>query len=170
LSELIFTVDANDNPVEPMQRDYVIKNKLWRRASSCAIFSKDKTKVLCQKRSQQKDERPGFWIMEFSGKAKPNETPERTILRELTEELGLTPENRQLHFWKKIKSENRLQYEYLYWLCWDGDVGTLKFRDREVAEVKWFHTTEAINNLENSPKWYQYGFETELIESVLSLG
>jgi 8-oxo-dGTP pyrophosphatase MutT (NUDIX family) len=166
-SELLFVVDENDNPTKPMPRDYVINNNLWRRASSCTIINPRAKQVLCQKRSQQKDERPGFWIADFGGKAKPNEAPEQAMLRELKEELELIVPADDLHFWRKIKSQERHQFEYLFWVNWDGDTSKLKFNDGEVEQVEWFDINAALKNLKDNPKWYSYGFEAEIIEAVL---
>ncbi len=58
--ELIFAVDENNNPIEPISRENAHKNGIWHRISDIWIINKKK-QVLVQKRSALKDTNPGKW-------------------------------------------------------------------------------------------------------------
>lgn len=164
--ELLLVVDENDNPLAPLPRKQVIEQGLWRRTSGIILLDMQKVRVLCQKRSELKDERPGVWIADFGGKSAPGEPPEQTILRELQEELGISLKNSDLNFYQKIKSNARRQFEYMYWAVWSGDISKLKYDPSEVAEIGWHDISEVLHLLQTSPNWYNYGFEADMFEII----
>ena len=164
--ELLFVVDENDNPLPPLTRKEVVAEGLWRRAGGGAIIDKSRRKVLCQKRSATLDERPGLWIALFGGKSAPGEAPITTAQRELKEEMGISVEQPELIFYKKIKSEERKQFEYLYWVNWGGEMSQVHFDPGEVSEVAWQDISKVTELLKNDRSWYSYGYDIEMLESI----
>lgn len=164
--ELLFVVDENDNPLPPLTRKEVIAKGLWRRAGGGAIIDKNRRTVLCQKRSAALDERPGLWIALFGGKSAPDEAPIATAKRELNEEMGISIEQSELVFYKRIKSDERKQFEYLYWVNWDGGLSQVKFDVNEVSEVAWQDIPKVIELLKNDKSWYSYGYDIEMLASI----
>lgn len=162
--ELLFVTDENDVPLTPLPRKLVIERGLWRRTGGMMVINIARTKVLCQKRSVTKDERPGVWIAMVGGKSAPGETSEQTTLRELREEFGIQAEASELTFYKKVKSDTRRQFEYLYWFFWDGDESEIKPDPDEVSQVAWYEVSEAIKLLKNDSNWYAYGYDLEMLE------
>jgi 8-oxo-dGTP pyrophosphatase MutT (NUDIX family) len=167
--ELLFVVDENDNPLPPLRRKEVVAKGLWRRAGGGAIVDRGHRKVLCQKRSASLDERPGLWIALFGGKSAPDEAPIATAQRELNEEMGISVEQSELTFYKKIKSDERRQFEYLYWVYWDGEVSQINFDPSEVSEVAWLDISKVIELLKNDKNWYSYGYDIAMLESIDTL-
>lgn len=166
--ELLFVVDEDDKPLTPLPRKYVIDNGLWRRTGDVMLVDKQKGRVLCQKRSETKDERPGVWIAVFGGKSAPGETPEQTTLRELKEELGIILNKSDLNFCNKIKSDDRRQFEYNYWALWSGDVSKLQYDKVEVAQIAWHDITDVLDLLKGSPSWYSYGYEADMLKNIFA--
>ena len=167
---LVFVVDEQDNPLTPLPRPQVIKEGLWRRTGGILIVNPRTKQILCQKRSDTKDERLGVWISMFGGKSDPGETPKQTVIRELEEESSIRLNARQLNFFVKVKSEKHHQFEYLFWAKWEGDIATLAYDKEEVSEIGWYDIDSVLLNLtENAKGWYCYG-EGELatIRSVQS--
>lgn len=165
--ELVFVVDENNNPIKPLPRSYVIKNGLYRRVSSVTIINPETKEVLCQKRSEHKDERPGLWIVNFGGKAAPNENGLQTARREVEEELGLTAAETNFEYHETVKSEKRKQFEYIYHLYWQGKTTDLTPDPEEVAAIAWFDIGEAIKLLKTNPAWYSYDRDEELLKELL---
>jgi 8-oxo-dGTP pyrophosphatase MutT (NUDIX family) len=156
--DLVFVVDENDKPQTPQPRSLVIANKLWRRTSAILVVDPVHKRILCQKRSENKDERPGFWIVMFGGKSNPGETPEQTAIREFKEESGITLSLTDLHFSLKFKSEKHYQFEYLFWTYWQGDSETIKFQESEISAVAWVDIDTVLENLTRpTDGWYCYG-------------
>lgn len=164
--ELLFVVDEDNNPLEPLPRSEVIAQKLWRRTAGGILIHKSSNKILCQKRSDSKDERPGLWIAEFGGKSAPGEDAKITALRELKEELGINVAETDLTYYGLIKSAERRQFEYQYYIYWEGNESDIKFDENEVSEISWKSIPEAINLLENDKKWYSYGYEVEMLTNL----
>ncbi len=161
--ELLFVVDESNKPLEPLPRNEVIAKKLWRRTAGCILVHKTSNKVLCQKRSQTKDERPGLWIAEFGGKSNPGEDAKATAMRELKEELGVTVNNSDITFYSLVKSEKRRQFEYQYYVFWDGNESDVIFDSNEVSDISWTSIPEVIDLLANNSGWYSYGYEAEML-------
>ncbi|MES2971031.1 MAG: NUDIX domain-containing protein [Patescibacteria group bacterium] len=166
-SELLFVVDEDDNPLDPLPRDEVIAKGLWRRTGGGMIIDKKLGKVLCQRRSENKDERPGVWSTLFGGKCDDGELPEDTTLRELQEEHGIIAKKQDLKFYTKYKADTRRQFEYLYLIYFDSTKYKASFDPMEVAEVAWKDINEAIKLLQNDPGWYEYGYDIEMLEQAL---
>ncbi len=58
--ELLFVVDENNQPQQPLPRNVVHKNSLWHRTAAVWVINRN-GKILCQKRSLKKDVKPGMW-------------------------------------------------------------------------------------------------------------
>lgn len=168
--ELLFVVDEHDKPLPPLPRSEVIAKKLWRRTGAGMIVDKKRGKVLCHRRSDNKDERPGVWTALFGGKCGAGESPEETVERELYEEHGIKAEQAEIKFYRKYKSDDRRQFEYLYWVYTDSTKHKGKFDPIEVAEIAWLDTKEALRLLRSDPKWYSYTYDIDMLETIDTQG
>jgi 8-oxo-dGTP pyrophosphatase MutT (NUDIX family) len=168
--ELLFVVDENDNPMTPLPRSEVIAKGLWRRTGGGMIVDKKLGKVLCQRRSDDKDERPGVWSALYGGKCGADEMPEETALRELYEEHGIAINENDLKFYTKFKSEKRRQFEYLYWIFIDSLTHKPNFDPVEVAEVAWKPVPEILRLLKSDPQWYSYTYDIDMLEAINNQG
>lgn len=161
--ELLCVVDENDNPLLPLPRDEVIAKGLWRRTGGGMIIDKKLGKVLCHRRSDNKDERPGVWSAMFGGKCGADEQPDDTTVREIYEEHGIKVQKSELVFYRKYKAEKRRQFEYLYLVYADSTKHEGKFDPVEVAEIAWKDTDEALRLLKTDPKWYSYSYDLAML-------
>ncbi len=133
------------------------KRGIWHSAIHILIINKDKTKVLLQKRCEQKKLYPNIWDISVGGHISTNEEPLTSAKRELQEELGLNPDNYEFIFLEKVKEElnNNIikskEFVYTYLISSDIDLKDIKVQKEEVSEVKWV-TKEELNNLINDSK------------------
>ncbi len=164
--ELLFVVDENNKPLDPLPRSEVIAKKLWRRTAGGILIHKPSNTVLCQKRSDTKDERPGFWIAEFGGKSAPGEDSKATAIRELQEELGVSVDASDMVFHSLVKSDDRRQFEYQYYVYWEGNQADITFDTNELSEIAWKNIPEVIDLLAHDPKWYSYGYEPDMLAQI----
>lgn len=161
--EMVFIVDENNNPLKPQPRDIMIRDNLWCRVASVVVIDTNQRMVLCQKRSDTKDQRPGLWVVEFGGKANPAEDCLVTAQRELFEESGIECHIDELVFSDVEKSAERRQFAYCYHL--NRSITTHLSPDPiEVSDTQWLPITEVISNLENDPSWYSYGNDLKILK------
>ncbi len=108
--EKVFIVDEDNVPQESQSRDIMIQNDLWCRVASIIVVDKEKDAILCHKRSENKDQRPGLWVAEFGGKSNPDEDSIVTAQRELFEESGIEclPEELIFADYTSRQTENNL--------------------------------------------------------------
>ena len=78
-------------------------------ASGCIFLSLDTGRVMLQKRSRECTH-PGTWGF-FGGKSEDNERPIETLLREISEELGMTPDIQRIIPVNKFTAPNG-NFEY----------------------------------------------------------
>jgi 8-oxo-dGTP pyrophosphatase MutT (NUDIX family) len=165
--EMVFIVDENNNPLEPQPRDVMIRDNLWCRVASIVVIDSESNMVLCQKRSETKDQRPGLWVVEFGGKAEPEENCLITAQRELFEESGIECETSELTFSGLEKSVERHQFAYCYYLN-RPNTTNVSPDPREVSAIQWLPVRDAISNLENNPEWYSYGNDLKILQKFIN--
>lgn len=143
-NELLFVVDEENTPLEPLPRSIVHQKQLWHRTTHIWIIN-DKTEVLCQKRSLHKDLSPGAWEPFFGGHILANENALINAVNEIREELGITLSAaafNQLTIWK---DEVYKEYQFITLVNWSGTIDDLVLEKDEVDEVKWI----ALHELKN---------------------
>jgi len=90
LDELFDVVDDHDRVIGRAPRREVHANNLLHRAVH--IFAVNRAgAIFLQKRSALKDTNPGLWCSSCAGHVDAGEDYDRTVPRELTEELGIAP-------------------------------------------------------------------------------
>lgn len=165
--EKVFIVDDNNNPLEPQPRDIMIRDNLWCRVASIVVLDIQSKMVLCQKRSETKDQRPGLWVVEFGGKADPDEDCIITAQRELYEESGIQCDLSELKFSGIEKSTERHQFAYCYYIDCRQNI-EIKPDPEEVSEIQWIPISEALEKLKTDPEWYSYGNDIKILRSFSS--
>lgn len=166
MSEKILGVDSSDQPIASMERSEAVQMQHWRRASGGLVVDRSSQLLLCHQRSFSKDERPGLWVATFGGKNHPDEDPLSAAKRELFEEFGVEEPAVTIHFFDRIKSEERHQFEYLFIVF--ADAGNLKIEpDRtEVAALRWVPITEFLETIKTDENWYEYGYEGRMLTAA----
>ena len=107
--ELLFTVDDENNPIQPEARDLVHSKGIWHRTSHIWIVNDDGA-VLCQQRSLSKDSNPGLWEPFFGGHLPPNTSYEQGAVDELKEELGISINKSDLALFSIYKADDGKMY------------------------------------------------------------
>ena len=165
--ELLFTVDEQNNPIEPMPRDIVHKNGIWHRTNQVWIIN-DKKQILCQRRSLLKDMNPGKWEALFGGHIQAGQDYIDSAIIELKEELGITATKKELHFFKVHKSFEHKEFENIHYLLWNGNIQDIQLEEEEVDQVKWFEIDQLFDLLvkKKSKDWSKFGYEEELLKKL----
>jgi isopentenyldiphosphate isomerase len=173
--ELVDMCDENNNLIglRKLLKSEAHKNGLWHRAAHIWIYN-SKGELLLQLRAKGKLLYPDMWDISAAGHVSAGEEPLTSGLRELAEELGLKARQKDLQFFgvKKIKEVYKQiknnEFDYIYFLKFDGDIKTLKLQAEEVQEIRFLPLKKIEEELKDNPNRYvPHGdYWTEVIEEV----
>lgn len=172
--ELLFVVDENNNPQEPLPREEVHKKGIWHRSAHIWVIN-SKRQILCQKRSMNKDILPGKWEMFFGGHLLAGENELDTAVTEAFEELGIKADAKDLIPFGVVKAQEdsgfeftHRQFQYVYILKRNLEIRKLHFEEEEIDEVKWFNLEQLRKILlEDKPKdWVRPVYVKEILEHL----
>jgi len=141
---------------------------LWHRTAHVWIYNR-KAEILLQLRSDSKSIFPNMWDVSSAGHIGAGEIPVESAIRELYEEIGLKAAIEELKFYK-IKKQSSIyrnfldnEFNYIYFLKFDGDLANFKLQKEEVTDLKFCHSKELKNEINNIPESFvphgQYWFE-----------
>ena len=114
------------------------------------FFVNDNKELLLQKRSPNKRFSPNKWGL-CAGHVDSGETPEKTALREIKEELGikLSPGDlRMLEERDVLKLESNSRLTRMYYVIYNKNDFTIQ--TEELSEVKWFNIDDVIDRIKNN--------------------
>ena len=144
--ELFETLKYNGKPTGKLKpRGEVHKNGDWHGSVHIWVF--DGEEVLLQKRSADKDVFPNFIDASCTGHIDPGETPEEAALRELSEELGIHAEARDLRYILRQHVTNRLpglynrEIAHVFLLNKPINRAVLSYQQEEIEGIFFLHET-----------------------------
>lgn len=116
MSELLEIYDTDLKKIGIKPRNEVHSKGYLHAVSHLWITDIKKEIIYLQKRSLDKDSFPGYYDITSAGHIDPNETPETAILREVSEEIGLNLNKKDLIFLGCIIEhfENDHEIAYIY--------------------------------------------------------
>jgi len=170
--ELLFVVDENNNPQNPLPRHIVHGKGIWHRATGIWVVNNNK-QILCQKRSLKKDLKPGMWEAFFGGHLHPKETYLDNALEELSEELGIIVQKENLIAYKIFKSDKpshkEFQHSFIYKL--DREDTEFHFEKEEIDEIRWydFETVKRLLLVTNDLHWVHKSWDKEMLDNIAQL-
>lgn len=145
---------------------------IWHSSIHIWLISKDHKKILLQKRCPEKNLFPNMWDISVGGHISSGEEPINAAKRELSEELGLNPEEYNFIYQTTLKEKfvdhdilsNEIVYVYL--INTDLDLNKLTLQKEEVSEVKWY-TKQELQSLNNNQKVIPHLEEFNIIYNLL---
>lgn len=170
-------VDIYDRITGRKTGKIISKNKaheegIWHSAIHIIMLSKDKSKVLLQKRCASKKLYPNMWDITVGGHISAGEDSLVSAKREFKEELGLDLDYFEFKYLDKVKEEfynngiNSKEFVYVYLVIGDVEVDSLKLQEEEVSEARWFNKREFLE-LVNEDKIIKHDMEFKVIEDLL---
>lgn len=142
---------------------------VWHRAIHIWIISKDKKKILLQKRCEDKDLFPNMWDISVGGHVSKGEDTLVAATRELKEELGLEGNLEYVDIIKeKFEYKDILSNEFvtIYKIIDDIDLSSITLQKEEVSKVDWF-TKEEFNKLIDNKEIINHDEEYDMINNIL---
>ena len=144
----------------------------WHRAVHIWIISEDKKSILLQKRCPNKNLFPNMWDISVGGPVSSGEEPLISAKRELSEELGLNPDNYNFEYVDVIKEKfvdgDIVSNEFvtIYKIISNVKIDSITLQKEEVSEARWF-TKDELNSLRNELKVIPHIEEFDLISNIL---
>ena len=170
--ELLFIVDENNKPLKPELRNLAHKDGLWHRTSGVWIINKEE-QILCQKRSLQKDIKPGMWEAFFGGHLAPNEEYSHNAAAEVSEELGVEVKESSVIPYKIFKSDKltHKEFQQVFALILDVKLGKFSFEREEIDQLSWKEIGEVRNILlvQKIPEWVLKPWDEEVLNWLENL-
>lgn len=165
--ELLFAVDENNNPIEPISREKAHKNGIWHRISDIWIINKKK-QVLVQKRSALKDTNPGKWEAFVGGHVAAYEEYIDNAVKELKEELDLLIDKNQLHFVTINKDEPTKHFKGVFYTKWEDDSKEIILEKEEIDDIKWIAISDLSHLLltQKHPDWVHVDYEKDMLDRL----
>ena len=168
-SELVFAVDEDNNPIEPVERRKAHQQGIWHRTTDIAVVN-SKKEILVSKRSMLKDSSPGLWDGAFGGHILAGVEPVMGAIEELSEESGLKAQPEDLEFVaiNKFISRNQKnkEFRYFYIYRWDGEINDLKLETDEIDEAEWVTSEFLKTNRDNSQEWVPLPYLDQLLMKI----
>ena len=167
----IYNPDTMEKTGEIIDKSAAHRLGIWHSSIYLIIMNKDKTKVLLQKRSNNKDLYPNIWDISVGGHIMSKESDKEAVKRELKEELGI--ESNNIEFVKKYKEElnnngvDSKEIVSLFIMCLDEKERKIKLQKEEVSDTKWFTKIE-IEKLIKDKKIIPHIDEYNLLKNILN--
>ena len=156
--EIIDIVDDRGCPTgETVGRDYAHKKGIRHRTAHVWIYERknSSTRVLLQKRSQEKESFPGMYDTSSAGHIPSGDEPLNSAIRELKEELGISAKPEDLRFIGMLKTRYQRVFHdvlfsdnevtFIYALEKKIDEKRLMLQKEEVDGVCWFDLDEVLS-------------------------
>ena len=152
-SEWFDVVDEHDEPIGRRLRTDVHRLKLRHRAIHVFVRRNDGA-LLIHKRTDLKEEFPGVWTSSASGHVSAGETYTDAAVRELQEELGISPPLRRCGRFEACP-ETSMEFTELFDCRWDG---TVTPDPKEIQAIAWQSLDELARQTERAPARYSPAF------------
>ena len=154
MEELIDVLDefGNKTGLVKTKKD-IKKDGDYHRAISVLILNDNK--ILLQKRSSTKKFYPNLWSIFIKGHVQAGEESLDACIREISEEIGIDIDKRELNYLYTLKEEKR-DNDYIENIFYDTfimrqdiDLKDIKVQEEEVSEVKYMEVSEVYDLIKN---------------------
>lgn len=147
--ELVDVLDKDGKELnEVVDKDKAHKDGIYHPVTHIVVLSKDRSKILLQKRCSLKKIYPDMWDIAAAGHVGSGEEAIDSAKREFNEELGLDPNNYDFKYvgyfleTYDYKNYKVREYSHTYVIIDDIDIKNIKVQDEEVSDVRWFNKKE----------------------------
>ena len=158
--ELINIYNNNNESLgDEKMKSEVQKNGLWHRSAHIWIYNSH-GEILLQLRANNKEMYPNMWDISAAGHVDAGEEPIVAALREMKEEIGLSVKQGDLEFFeiRKVQAIYKEivnnEFDYVYFLKFDGDINELALQEEEVAKIQFLSIDKIEEELKECPEKY----------------
>ncbi|MDD3284610.1 MAG: NUDIX domain-containing protein [Patescibacteria group bacterium] len=148
MSEKIIIVDENDNEIGSKNRNFVMKDDIYR--VSALWITNSNGDILLAQRALTKSHDPGKWGPAVAGTVDEGESYEENIIKEAEEEIGLKNIKSCIGPKKRMRGDHNY-FDQWYFLKIDKSEEEFVLQKSEVESIKWFTKEELKHELETNP-------------------
>jgi len=146
-------VDKHDQVIGKATRRKIHEKNLMHRSIHVLVFN-SYNQIFLQKRSDSKDENPGYWDTSAAGHVDSGETYDECAKRELWEELRI---KESLQYFVKIQACSETYNEHVQvYLCKTD--ASIVINKKEISEGKYFDWLTLPNLIESSSENFTSSF------------
>jgi isopentenyl-diphosphate delta-isomerase len=172
-NELLFVVDEQNQPLDPLPRKVVHAQKLWHRTAAVWVLNRHQ-QLLCQQRSLKKDIKPGMWEAFLGGHLGPGDDYSQAAVAEIGEELGITVSDRDLAFYQVLSSDksSHKEFQAIFGLVIGArPADKFVFELEEIAQLRWYELTEVKTILldEERSDWVHKPWDADVLTWLAGL-
>jgi isopentenyldiphosphate isomerase len=153
--ELFDVVNDRDEVIDRKPRNEVHRLGLLHRAVHILVYNSS-GQVFLQKRSMRKDKSPGLWDSSASGHVDSGEHYDATSVRELREEIGLSPFHRPEPLFK-LAACPETDNEFV-WVYRCSAEGPFVLNAEEIERGGWYFPTEVTRWISERPQDFAPAF------------
>ena len=170
--ELLDIVDENNYLTgKVLDREIVHKEGLFHREVGVIIIN-EKEELLLEKRAASKKQSPNKWAI-CAGHIEAGDVPQRAIIREIKEEIGIDLKIEDLDFLGIFKRNKKFEngqenntFIYIYVFRTDKKIEDYTIQVEELSEVKYFTKDEIENALKMNNDSFAF-YDEQYIKDVL---
>jgi len=153
--EIFDVVNRRDEVIGQASRADVHARGLMHRAAHVLLFN-SRGEVFLQKRSLTKDKSPGLWDSSASGHVDSGEDYDACAVREVREELGLTPTQPPQRLFK-LSAGDETDQEHVW--VYEGEAeGPFALNADEIECGEWVAPQEVTRRLAERPQEFSSAF------------
>ncbi|GAB4586597.1 NUDIX hydrolase [Nocardia sp. IFM 10818] len=154
MAEMIAVYDAEGREIGAEDRAVVYAEGLWHASAGVLVRSRDGSRVYVHKRTDTKAVFAGMHDCLAGGVLSPGEDPAAAALRELSEELGITPDDHPVPLvtasWDGAWQDRPMRcHLFAYEVRSDGPI---RHQPEEIAAGWWWTDKQLLAHLED-PTW-----------------
>jgi isopentenyldiphosphate isomerase len=174
MDEIIDVLDENtgEKTGQTISKNEAHQKGIWHGAIHILIINKEKTKIIIQKRCEEKKLYPNTWDVSVGGHISSGEDAIISAKRELEEELGLNANDYNLELLEIVKeqlnNDGVISNEFIYTfvIYADIDILDIKVQKEEVSDVKWI-TKKDLIALINEKKVVPHNRSYQILSDIL---
>ncbi len=158
-------VNEKDEVIGESYLDTMMPDEIYRAAS--LLIENSKGQYLIAKRMYSMLRNPGLWGPAVEGTVKKGETYHETIIREITEEIGIKIKDKELK--KLIKERVKIPYNHFkqwYYMRLDLPIKKFKIQRSEVQNIKWINKNKLIDLAKKDSKILTPSFKEFILKNL----
>ena len=128
---------------------------LYHASVHCWLYTPDQH-ILLQQRASDKDSFPDLWDISVAGHIGQGESPEKTAVREIQEEIGYTVLIKDLQKIGVLQASKEPkpgfydnEFHHIFLVPFQGEIKNLRLQKEEVQDIKCISTAQFTNEIQN---------------------